>query len=222
MLINNNSKLVMIGDSISDFERARPVGEGLAGALGKSYIALIDALLRTAYPESRIRVVNMGTSGDKIADVRNRWQSDVVELKPDWVSILIGTNDVWRQFDSPLAAESTSSPDEYEHILNGLLEETLPKLSGCVLMTPFFMEPNRKDPMRARMDEYGARIKKIAQKNHVPCVDLQSAFDSYLQYYYSASMTWDRVHPDTVGHMIIAKAFLNAIGFDWDRMKGLS
>lgn len=218
MLIKNNSKLVMIGDSISDFERARPVGEGLAGMLGKSYIALIDALLRTAYPESRIRVVNMGVSGNTVRDLKDRWDTDVLDLKPDWVSILIGTNDVWRQFDSPLTTDTHVSPAEYEDTLNHLVETTLLKVSGCVLMTPFFMEPNRKDPMRARMDEYGSIVKKIAEKNHVLCIDLQAAFDSYLQYYYSASISWDRVHPDPVGHTLIARAFLNAIGFDWSRM----
>jgi len=95
MLIQNNSKLVIIGDSISDFERARPVGEGLFGAIGKSYIALIDAFLKTTYPESRIRVVNMGTSGDTVKELKNRWITDVLDLKPDWIAILIGINDVW-------------------------------------------------------------------------------------------------------------------------------
>jgi len=45
MLIENNSNLVVISDSISDFERARPVGEGLFKSIGKSYIALIDSFL---------------------------------------------------------------------------------------------------------------------------------------------------------------------------------
>lgn len=219
MLIQNNSKLVIIGDSISDFERARPVGEGLFGAIGKSYVALIDAFLKSTYPESRIRVVNMGTSGDTIRAIENRWGTDVLDLNPDWLAILIGINDIWRQFDSPLITESHVYIDEYEKILNNLVESTIPKVNGLIMMTPFFMEPNKKDPMRAKMDEYGAIVKKVAKKNHVICVDLQAAFDSYLRYYNSASITWDRVHPDTVGHMIIAKAFLNSVEFDWNKMK---
>ncbi|MDF2632561.1 MAG: family lipase [Caproiciproducens sp.] len=218
MLIENNSKLVVIGDSISDFERARPVGEGLFESIGKSYIALIDSFLRTTYPESKIRVVNMGTSGDTVRDIKNRWDTDVLGLKPDWVAVLIGINDVWRQFDSPLITESHVYLDEYEKTLNSLVKDTAPKVTGLVLMTPFFMEPNRQDPMRAKMDEYGAVVKKIANQNHLICVDLQAAFDSYLQHYYSASITWDRIHPNPVGHMIIAKAFLNSVGFEWNKM----
>ena len=217
MLIQNNSKLVIIGDSISDFERARPVGEGLFGGIGKSFIGLVDALLKTTYPESRIRVVNMGSSGDNVKSIESRWDTDVLDLNPDWLGILIGINDVWRQFDLPLITESHVYPDEYEKILNSLVENTIPKVTGLVLMTPFFMELNKKDPMRVKMDEYGAIVKKIAKKNNVICVDLQAAFDSYLQYYHPASITWDRIHPDPVGHMIITKAFLNAIEFDWNK-----
>lgn len=218
MLIQNNSKIVIIGDSISDFERARPVGEGLFEAIGKSYIALVDSFLKIAYPESGFRVVNMGTSGDTVRDIKRRWNTDVLDLKPDWVAVLIGNNDVWRQFDSSLMTETHVYLDEYEHTLESLVQETAPKLSGMILLTPFFMEPNRNDPMRAKMDEYGAAVKRIAERNHLICVDLQAAYDDYLRYYYSASISWDRVHPNPVGHMIIARAFLNAVGFDWGRM----
>src|SRR5262245_43928843 len=106
MLIGAKEKLVMIGDSITDCGRARPFGEGLFDAIVKGYVGLVDALITAAYPELGIRVVNVGTSGNTVRDLKDRWDTDVIELKPDWLSIMIGTNDVWRQFDSPLIAES--------------------------------------------------------------------------------------------------------------------
>src|SRR5262245_14983449 len=95
------SKLVLIGDSITDCERARPVGEGLFAALGKGYVSLVDSLLQSTYPQQGIRVVNMGISGNTVRDLKDRWSSDVLALEPDWLSIMIGINDVWRHFDSP-------------------------------------------------------------------------------------------------------------------------
>ena len=106
MLMEPKSKLVMIGDSITDCERARPYGEGLFGAIGKGYVSLVDALLTAAYPELGIRVVNMGTSGNTVRDLSARWQSDVLDLKPDWLSVMIGINDVWRQYDLPAQIEA--------------------------------------------------------------------------------------------------------------------
>src|SRR5215211_5094424 len=100
--IQPNSKLVMIGDSITDCERARPVGEGLFDALGRGYVSYMDAFLGAVYPERGIRIVNMGISGNTVRDLKGRWETDVLALKPDWVSLMIGINDVWRQFDSPL------------------------------------------------------------------------------------------------------------------------
>jgi hypothetical protein len=38
-----------------------------------------------------------------------------------------------------------------------------------------------------------------------------------LKTYYPASLNWDRVHPDHLGSMVLARSFVNAIGFDWRR-----
>lgn len=213
MLIEPGSKLVMIGDSITDFDRARPVGEGLRDALGKSYVMLVDAMLKAISPQDRIRVVNMGTSGDTTRDLLARWRTDLLDLKPDWVTILIGINDVWRQFDTPLLRENQVPPEEYQENLRRLVESTLPAVKGMVLLSPYFMEPNREDPMRRRMDEYGGIMARIAQEYQLPFVDLQAEFDRYFQYYHPVSVNWDRIHPDMVGHMLIARAFLKTIGF---------
>ena len=215
MKLEAGSTLVMIGDSITDTERARPVGEGLFGAQGKGYVAYVDALLGAVYPELGIRVVNMGVSGNTVRDLKARWQTDVLDLKPDWLSIMIGDNDVWRQFDLPWQKEIHVSPEEYEAILDELMTRTLPMVKGVALMTPFYIEPNRQDAMRTRMDEYGAIVKNLAEKHGTLFVDTQAAFDQALQTYYPATLSWDRVHPNHIGHMILARAFLQALNFAW-------
>ncbi len=215
MLIQPDSKLVMIGDSITDCERARPVGEGLFEALGKGYVSLVDGLLQTRYPAHRIRVVNMGTSGNTVRDLKARWQTDVIDLKPDWLSIMIGINDVWRQFDSPLQREWQVLPEDYESTLDELLRLTAPLLKGLVLMAPYFIEPNRADAMRSRMDTYGAIVQKLAEKYTAHLVDTQAAFDEVLEHVHPMTLAWDRVHPNHIGHMIIARAFLKTVGYRW-------
>jgi lysophospholipase L1-like esterase len=215
MIFKPGKKLVMIGDSITDYGRKRPVGEGLGESIGHSYVALVDALLKSTYPDSRLRVVNMGNSGDTVRDLKKRWSSDVLDLKPDWVSILIGINDVWRQFDSPLRIEDHVYYDEFEETYDQIIRLSLKETEGLILMTPFYMEPNTGDPMRKMVDTYGGAVKKLAKKYNCILADLQAAFDGYLRYYSAQSITWDRIHPDVVGHTIIAKSFLNAVGFEW-------
>jgi len=211
------SKLVMVGDSITDAGRARPVGEGRGEAIGKGYVMMVAALLGAVYPDQWIRTVNQGISGNTVRDLKARWQTDVLDLEPDWVSIMIGANDVWRQFDSPRQTETHVLLEEYEKTLEELVLTTLPKVKGMVLMTPFYLEPNRADAMRATMDRYGAAVRRLAEKHRTLFVDSQAPFDEVLKTYYPATLNWDRVHPDHIGSMVLAHAFVDAIGFDWAR-----
>ena len=216
MKLEANSKLVMIGDSITDCGRTQPVGEGLFEAQGRGYVSYVSGLLGAIYPELHIRVVNMGTSGNTVRDLKARWQKDVIDLKPDWLSIMIGVNDVWRQFDLPTFNEIHVPPAEYEATLEELVANTKPLVKGLVLMTPHFIEPNPADEMRAMMDRYGAIVRKLALRYSTLFVDTQAAFNKVLQYCYPASLAWDRVHPNTAGQLVLARAFLDAVDFEWN------
>ena len=216
ILFQKNDTVLFIGDSISDYERKRPVGEGLRNAWGTSYVACAGALLGSVYPELALRVINMGVSGNQTRDLIARWQTDVMDLHPDWVCMLIGINDVWRQFDQPQMPETHVLPDEYARNCESLIQRTLPHVKGMVLMTPYFMEPNQSDPMRARMDEYGAVIRDLAAKYRLPCIDLQAAWDGLFQHMHPCNIAWDRVHPNQTGCMFIARQLLNGVGFDWN------
>jgi lysophospholipase L1-like esterase len=213
MIIPAGSKLIMIGDSVTDCNRARPVGEGLFEALGKGYVSLVDAKLQAAQPWQQIRVVNMGTSGNTVRDLKSRWQTDVLDLSPEWVSIMIGINDVWRQFDTPLQSEWAVPLEEYERTLAELVECSQAKSISVILMTPYFIEANKSDPMRVRMDQYSQVVKKLAAKYGIVFVDSQAAFDKVLCHLHPMTLAWDRIHPNTIGHMVIAQAFLDAIEF---------
>jgi lysophospholipase L1-like esterase len=215
MKIQPNTKLLMIGDSITDCGRVRPIAEASGEALGTGYVSLINACLTAFSPQARIRIVNMGVSGNTVRDLAARWSSDVVALHPGWLSILIGINDVWRQFDARLQIEEHIGLDEYAQTMETLIRTTQPQLKGLVLMTPYFIEPNRADPMRAKMDEYGAVVRKLAERYQAILVDTQAAFDSVLAELHPMALAGDRIHPNLTGHMILARAFLKAVDYTW-------
>lgn len=217
MRLQQGDKLVMIGDSITDCGRARPVGEGMGEAFGKGYVAEVNALIQTVYADLNVRIVNMGTSGNQVRHLKERWETDVIELQPNWLSIMIGINDVWRQYDHPQMPEKHVLIEEYEATLEELIQKTLPQLKGLVLMTPFFLELNESDPMRHTMDQYGEIVRRLAHKYDAIFVDTQEALNRVLAHRYNAALAWDRVHPSLTGHMTIARAFLKGIGFDWNR-----
>ena len=212
MKLENGQTIVFTGDSITDCGRGRPVG--MRTELGGGYVALVNSLLAAGCPEARIRVLNTGISGNRVTDLESRWQADVLDLKPDWLSVMIGINDVWRQFDDGLNPDQVTI-ERYEKTYRGLLAKTRPMLKGLVLMTPYFIESNPEDPMRKQMDAYGKVVRRLSTEFDAVCVDVQRAFDRYLLCRPTQSLGGDRVHPTMAGHMIIACAFLSALGFDW-------
>ena len=212
MLFKDNEKILFTGDSVTDAGRARPVG--MNAGLGNAYVAVVNNMLNAFYPELRLPVYNTGVSGNTSRDLAARFDSDVLALEPDTAVICIGFNDVWRQYDYPAYRETHVYIDEYERNLEEMVGKALKAGIRVILMTPYYIDPNREDWMRKSMDRYGAAVKKIAERHGLMCIDLQKPFDEFLKYRYSASVVWDRVHPNNIGSMLIAREFLKAVGFD--------
>lgn len=208
MLFENMDRIVFAGDSVTDMGSTNPVGEGLFDNLGHSYVRVVENLLSSLYPEVYLRITNSGISGHTSRDLLARWERDVRSLNPQWVSICIGINDVWRQFDSPAMPDAAVSPEEYRENVRKMILSEKPHVKGIFLMTPYYIEPNPKDLMRARMDEYGAICKELAQEYDCILVDLQELFNRYCSIRHSSYLAWDRVHPNQIGATLIALEWL--------------
>ncbi len=215
-MLEKNSVLVMIGDSITDCGRNYDAPPAGWGSFGDGYVNQVNAHLMAFEPQQEIMVINKGISGNTIRDLKERWQKDVLDLEPDYVSIMIGVNDVWRHFDS---AAYTNFPqvsrEEFGQIYEELIQKTLPQVRQVYLLSPFMIEPNRDEPMGKMVREYAGVAKILAEKYGLVYVDVQAKMDVFLKHKHSYALSSDRVHPALQGHVIIAKAFLDAIGMDW-------
>jgi lysophospholipase L1-like esterase len=212
--IHPNSTLLMIGDSITDCGRISPAAEIVRDPLGYGYVKIIHNVLSATCPRQHIRILNKGISGNTVRHLTARWQSDVLDLKPDWLSVLIGINDVWPKFDPCQPDQWYVSIDEYASTLERLIRTTRPQLKGIVLMTPYCIEPNRADPMRAMMDRYGDVVRQLAGQHQTILVDTQAAFDCLLTEVHPTVFALDRVHLKPTGHIILAQAFLKALEYN--------
>ena len=218
MKIQARSRLVFTGDSVTDVDRARPFAEGLFNPLGNGYPNIVAGMLTAVYPELMIRVTNTGTSGNTSADLLQRFDEEVLALNPDWLSIMIGINDVWRQFDVPQIPEQSVSLADYEKNLDCMLAKATAQVKGgIILMTPYYIESNAEDAMRKTMDAYGAVCRKLAEKYQTLFIDTQAVMLELLKHTHSAFWAWDRVHPNFNGHTAIARKFLQTIDFDFNR-----
>ena len=216
MIFQDMDRIVFAGDSVTDMESAQPIGEGLFENVGRGYVRVVENLLSACYPEIHLRITNSGTSGNTSRDLLARFQADVVDLNPDWVSICIGINDVWRQFDSPAILDAQVLPDEYERNVEAMILAVKDRVKGIFILSPYYMEPNRQDKMRARMDQYVAICKMLSEKHGCTFVDFQKLYEEYCSIRHSSYVAWDRVHPNQVGATLMAREFLKHCGFDYN------
>ena len=217
MIFDNYDRIVFAGDSVTDMGSVQPVGEGLFDNLGHSYVRVIENFLVACYPELNIRVTNSGTSGNTSRDLLERFDRDVVDLKPNWVSICNGINDVWRQFDTPALTDACVLPDEYEKNLETMILKVKDSVKGIFILSPYYMEPNRNDMMRARMDEYVAICEKLAEKYGCKFVNFQQMYENFFKIRHSSCIAWDRVHPNQMGATLMAREFLKKCDFDFTK-----
>jgi len=210
-LVQDGQTIVFIGDSITDCGR-----RDVAAPLGNGYVKFIADLIAIRYPAMKVTIVNKGISGNTVADLRERWHDDVLVLKPDWVSILIGINDVHRTLrNEPTAV----SPDRYERLYRECLSLTKERTTArLVLMEPFYISTDtetdswRMKVLRA-LDDYRTVVRKLANEFGAIFVPLHDLFQEQLRYRPADMFCPEPVHPNSVGHLLIAYAWLKAMGW---------
>jgi len=105
--------------------------------------------------------------------------------------------------------------DEELDALREMIEKIRDKVKGVFLITPYYIEPNRMDMMRARMDEYCAICKKLAKEYDCIFVDFQQMFEDFCKIRHSSYLAWDRVHPNQIGATLMAREFLSHCGYKY-------
>ncbi|MBC2606136.1 SGNH/GDSL hydrolase family protein [Pelagicoccus albus] len=214
MRLAPHSRLLFIGDSITDSGRERKSHASPwedPGGLGFGYVEFVNAMLQSRWPERKIRVLNRGLGGNTIRDLAGRWKRDVLDLRPDWLSIKIGINDVWRQFDSPRSPHVHVLPEEFQATYRQLLEATRDRLKGLIIISPYHIESDRHDPMRRRMDEYRKMTQTIASEFDAIYVDSQLEMDRLMEHIAPQLIAEDKIHPNSIGHMALAQAVCCAL-----------
>lgn len=197
------------GDSITDAGRARETTDP-AWLMGSGYPTVVSAALGIQNP-GEYAFFNRGISGNRIVDVYARIKNDIINLKPDYMSLLIGVNDVWHE-----DRQNGVDAEKFEKVYRMLIEEILEALPNIklILLGAFVTHgwelDSRYDTFRAEVEKRAEAAKRIANDFGFPYVDLQSAFDAACEKAPANYWTLEGVHPTEPGHGIIATEWLRA------------
>jgi acyl-CoA thioesterase I len=205
--VGKETKLLFIGDSITDCGRKQDEEK-----LGQGYVRNIHDYLAATDPAKCPIVINRGISGNKIPDLQNRWQRDVLDLAPDILSIYIGINDVWHGLEPGRAGcDIESFTTGFRDILTRA-RQALPEVK-IVLCEPSVLWLSQHPGANEKLKPYVDRVHDLAREFHaVAVVELHAAFNSARAARPDIPWTTDGVHPTSAGHMLIAMKWLATTG----------
>ncbi|MBS4219279.1 SGNH/GDSL hydrolase family protein [Bacillus sp. FJAT-49711] len=198
--MKDKGRILFIGDSITESGRYED-----AEGIGNGYVRLLHDYLITAFPSKELEIMNKGIGGNRATDLKARWEKDVLALNPDYVSVSIGINDVWRQLDSPDMEQVY--PEQFEEILTGLLEKTNGQL---ILMEPTVIEEDVDSEGNQKLVPYVEIIRNLAKKFNAILVPTHQDFIDYLNTGTAYKLTTDGVHMNSAGNMLMAASWIKA------------
>ncbi len=209
-------RILFQGDSITDVGRNKDNPDAATG-MGCGYPLLLKARLGCDCP-GEYECLNRGVSGNRVVDVYARVLRDIVNLAPDFLSVLIGVNDVWHGLgDSP---NGVSAP-KFERVYDWLLAEVRESLPDVKLLVlePFVLpgaatqseeHPERWEIFSREVPLRAEAARRVAEKHGAAFVPLQKPLEEACK---KAPASWwlrDGVHPSAAGHELIAREWLRA------------
>lgn len=229
-------RVVFIGDSITDGNWGK--GDGKPSSernltdrnhlYGSGYMYLCASYYQGYRPRRGYLFFNRGVSGNTLDELAARWQEDVVALRPDVLSVLVGTNDVGRYLHGRMVSAAAEKRDfdfaGWEKTYRRLLDEARranPDLK-ILLCTPFAAPVGEiaeglwgeyyplRQQLLARCCAVVERIAADYGAALVPFHRLVAGLETKLPNGDATYWVWDGIHPTPACHRRMADCWIEA------------
>jgi len=200
--------VAVIGDSITE---------------QKQYSVFIEDYLLMCQPAAKLRVMQFGWSGETAGGFKGRMANDTLPFKPTVATTCYGMNDGgYRPFDENSQGKSYRESQRaiVQEFKKGTARLIVVGSPGCVDADTF-----RRDPVAAKMyNETLSKLRDIAKEvADERAVVFANVFDPMMDAMTKAKAKYgkdyhvgggDGVHPSANGQLVMAYAFLKAMGCD--------
>lgn len=195
------------GDSITDAGRSRDNDV----QVGVGYPLLVKAHLDFENPGA-YKIINRGISGNRVVDLYARIKMDIINLKPDVMSILIGVNDVWHEVGHQNGVDAEKFYKIYSMLIEEI-KEALPNIK-IMILEPFVLEAsateNAIDVFKTEVAKRSEKAKLISEKYGLTFIPLQEKLNEAAKAASNSHYLADGVHPTAAGHELIKREWLKA------------
>jgi len=210
--IEKNDVILFQGDSITDAGRNKDEKTpNINSSLGYGYALLAAGHLLNKHADKKISVYNKGVSGNKVYQLKDRWQADCLNIRPTVLSIHIGVNDFWHT----LTNNYTGTVETYEQDYRALLRQTREALPTVklVLCEPFGLTGVKAvtESWFPAFNAYRAVVRKLADEFDAAFIPFQNIFMEARKHAPASYWTVDGVHPSLPGSSLMAESWLQAV-----------
>ena len=196
-------KILFQGDSITDCGRDRSDPHDL----GPGYPKYTAQILREEFPDIDFEFINLGISAEQTKDVLKRAQTDIIDVKPDLVTILLGVNDTWHHVYN----KSWIDDDLYEENYRGILEAIKSTGAKLIMLEQYVLPADGMEDFHPDIDAKILKTRKLAREYADAYIPLDGFFASACVDEGPLYWTEEGVHPTDEGHRLIADYLTDAI-----------
>lgn len=193
-------KIVCIGDSIT----------GIYYHTGgrRAYPEMVEIALKRAYPKAKVQVINAGISGNTLPQGLTRLQKDVLDHKPQLVTIMYGMNDMTR-----------FSLADFKKNLAEMADRCRKAGAEVLLCTQNSITDGSRT--NKKLAEYTQAIQDVGKEFKIPVADCHAAYEAIRV---KDAREWslllsDEIHPNMDGHKLFASVIARAITGKDDALK---
>ncbi|QDP95273.1 SGNH/GDSL hydrolase family protein [Microlunatus elymi] len=202
--LQTGTRVMFTGDSITDCRRLET-----DNPLGYGYPLRVAGQWGLAHPDRQPIWLNSGISGNKVADLQARWHSDVVDARPNVVSVMVGINDCASRY----FADSSPVPESvYRSGFSALLDPLAEAGVKLILIEPFLLPVNDDQRhWRADLDPKIQVVRDLAGQYSAQLIATDGMFAELAAVTGPQYWAPDGVHPTAAGHQAIAEAWLQVV-----------
>ncbi len=195
--VTSGAKIAFLGDSITAGGARGPAG----------YCQLVIRGLKSAGVKATM--IPAGVSGHKSDQMLARLKRDVLDKKPDWMTLSCGVNDVWHgKRGVPL--------DAYKKNITEIVDKAQAEGIKVMILTSTMIHEDQSKDLNQQLLPYNLFLKQLAATKNCLFADLntemQAALISGPDKPKGNQLTNDGVHMNTLGNIMMAQGVLRAFG----------
>lgn len=191
--LKKGGRIVCLGDSVT----------GVYYHTGgkRAYTDMFGMALQKSAPQATFNMINAGISGNTTINGLDRLDRDVLQHKPDLVTVMFGLNDMTRV-----------PPDQYRANLTTIVQRCEAAGAKVMLCTPNNVIDTGSRPI-VKLEQYCAIVREVGKTLGIPVADCYAGMEVLRK---QDADRWrlllsDEIHPNLEGHKRMAEIMSQAL-----------